>query len=218
LIEATNLTVGANGSKSSSAEILASNDLLAIAKNNVIFRKSSRVEASGDLVIVSDFRGLGSLEMGGGHFEMDAGAQLNSGGPLRIFASKRKETVIGAPLNGAAFVPAPLFVDTDQEQWGSAFPKDFGGIPFALFYQSGLDPLWPTKATCTFAEMFANLKTYEQLLFNAKYFLFSYNKYCYGQLFHPRGMLSSFDLFSEDTEYILRQKYHNSRLKYVESF
>lgn len=94
---------------------------------------------------------------------MDSGAQLNPGGPLRIFTSKREDTVIGAPLNGQAFIPGPLFVDSNQEQWGSAFPKDFGGIPFMVFYKSGLDPLWTTKATQIFAEMFANLATYDQL-------------------------------------------------------
>lgn len=220
LIEARNIDVGQVGTDSSSAEIIATRDLLAIAKQDVILRQASRVEADGDLTLVADFQGLGSLEIGDGIFEIYSGAQLNATGPLRIFTAKRatERFLIDAPLNGVAYVPGPLYVDTGEEQWGSAFPKNVGGFPFTIFYKTGLDPLWPTKSTRIFAEMFANLATYDQLLFDGKCFLFGYDRGCYDQLSHPRGMVSSFDLFSDETEYMLRQKYRNYRLKYVESF
>ena len=68
------------------------------------------------------------------------------------------------------------------------------------------------------SEMFQDLKTYDEFLFNYKYFLFGYDKECYHQHLYPKGILSSFDLYDREMVEILRNKYRNYHLKYVDSF
>ena len=68
------------------------------------------------------------------------------------------------------------------------------------------------------AEMFQNLKTYDDFLFTYKNFLFGYDKGCYHPHLYPKGMISSFDLYHQEMLEMVRPKYRNYHLKYVESF
>jgi len=219
-INTENLDVGFGGTKANSAEMFARNDILVLSEGNVTLRGSSFVHTNvGQLTLVADYNKSDPLEVGDGNFSILAGATLTSAGPLRIFTSTRSSATIDAQLNGVTFVPGPPYVSSATEQWGMAYPDDFGGVPYTLFYKS-LVPGQTVfgKNNQIFGEMFQKLHMYDELLFSCKCFLFGYDPACYDQLLHPKGMVSSFDLFSEEEKYMLRQKYRNYELKYVESF
>lgn len=104
------------------------------------------------------------------------------------------------------------------EQWKGYFSSDSGGVPYTIFYKIGLPTNTYNLATRVFGEMFQNLRTYDELLFSTKCFLLGYDKACYDREFYPKGMISSFDLYGEETYEMLIQKYRNYHTKYVESF
>lgn len=218
-IRTKNIDVGFTGTNPGTAELFAGGNLLVLAEDNVTLRQPSSIcTDAGDITLVADFNESDPLEIGDGNFSIFSGASLISAGALRIFTPKRENIVVEAPLNGAVYLPGPLYVDTPSEQWGSAYPDDFGGFPFTVFYKSALSSTLYNQINQIFGEMFQKLSMYDELLFSCKCFLFGYDKACYDQLFHPKGMVSSFDLFSEEEKSMLRQKYRNYELKYVESF
>ena len=218
-ILSSGISIGRGGSNTHSAEISGSHSVLAISDLDIALNPDSFVHsASGDVTLVVDNQDPESPDIGDGQFVIDSGAQLTAGSALRIFTAKRTQNTIAAPLNGVAFVPGVFLVDSNTEQWGVYFPDTFGGDPFTIFYKVGVSNEAFNQHGRVIAEMFQNLQTYDEFLFCCKYFLYGYDKYCYDQTFHPRGMVSSFDLFRDQMVQMLRQKYRNYHTKYVESF
>lgn len=213
------LEVGVSGGNANSAEMFGAGQLLGISTGDVNLGGASFVHTdSGSLTLVADNNPSDPLKIGDGNFSLLSGATLTSGGPMRIFTSTRSGMTVEAPINGETFVPGPFLVNTSTEQWCTAFPDDFGGTPFTIFYKTCLPITTINENNRIFAEMFQKLHTYDELFFDWHCFLFGYDKACYDQLFHPRGMVSSFDLFRDELEYSLRQRYRNFELKHVESF
>lgn len=211
--------VGLTGSNPNSAEVFAGGNLLVLSTGDVALGGASFVHTgSGSLQLVADYNPEDPLLIGAGDFSLLSGATLTSGGPLRIFTPLRRRMVVQAQVNGVTFVPGSVYMDSPTEQWGVAFPDTFNGFPFTFFYKASFNPFVFNKNNRIFAEMFQKLHAYDELLFGCKCFLFGYDKACYDQQFHPKGMGSSFDLFSEEVEYMLWQKYRNYQLKHVESF
>lgn len=215
-----NLFIGNGGPGPETVQILGGGEVTLIAGDDMVIGPPALItNASGNVTLVVDSDHPSSPDVGGGRFVIDPGSILESAGLLRIYTAKRPQNSIGAPLNGAAYVPGTFFVNTATEQWGSYFAKDFGGTPFTLFYKTGLPKTTFNDYGRAIAEMLLDLKTYDDLLFQCKSFLFGYDKACYDQIFHPKGMLSSYDLFPKEiVETMLRQKYRNYHTKFVESF
>ena len=214
-----NMSIGHTGSNPRSAEIFGSNTVLAIANLDITLNPDSFVHTtSGDLILVVDNGDPDSPDIGDGQFVINSGAELTSGNALRIFTAMRSQNTISAPLNGAAFVPGQFLINSNTEQWGEYFPDNFGGFPFTIFYKVAIPNEAHNEHGRVIAEMFQNLKTYDELLFCCQCFLYKYDKDCCDQTFHPKRMVSSFDLFSEEIEQMLRQNYRNYHTKYVESF
>ena len=218
-ILSSGMSVGQKGSNPRSAEIFGSNTVLAIADLDITLNSDSFVHTtSGDLILVVDNGDPDSPDIGDGQFVINSGAELTSGGALRIFTAKRSQNTISALLNGAPFIPGQFLLNSIFEQWGEYFPDAFGGFPFTIFYKVGIPNETHNEYGRVIAEMFQNLKTYDELLLCCQYFLYGYDKDCYDQIFHPKQMVSSFDFFGEEVEQMLRQNYRNYHTKYVESF
>ncbi len=217
-IEAENIIVFDTGG-SVCEKILATGDVLAIADFDIILRNGSSVTSpNGTITLVVDNHNPESPEIGDGRFILDQGAFIETTGPVRIFTAKRIQNTINNQINGETFDPTLVFLDTATERWATYFPDDFGGVPFAIFYKTGLRNDHQNELWRALAEMFINLRTYDDLLFDCKWFLFGYDNACYDPFFYPKGMVSSFDLFGDETREVLQQKYRNYHTKYVESF
>ena len=200
-------------------EIHATGDILTISDFDILLRNGTSITTqNGSITLVVDNKAPESPEIDDGRFVLDQGTLIQTSGPVRLFTARRIQNSINGPINGANFSPGELFVNSTSEVWGTYFPDDFGGFPFTIFYKTGLPTGIYNELGRTFAEMFQNLHPYDELLFDCKCFLFGYDRACYDQLFHPKGMVSSFDLFGDETREMLRQKYRNYHTKYVESF
>lgn len=94
--------------------------------------------ANGELNLVVDNRFPTVPDIGPGSFILASGGLVEtaSGSNLRIFTGSRSNNQILELLNGEAFVPGPLFVNSGQERWGTYYPSTFfGGPGFTLFYK-----------------------------------------------------------------------------------
>ncbi|NGX59673.1 MAG: Heme/hemopexin-binding protein [Chlamydiae bacterium] len=212
-IEAENITAFGTGS-TVCAKILATGDILAIADFDIILRNGSSVTSpNGSITLVVDNHDPESPDIGDGRFILDQGAFIDTTGPVRIFTAKRIQNSVGGVINGENFVPGLLFLNSATEQWATYFPDEFGGTPFTFFYKSGLPNVHQNELWRALAEMFQNLRTYDDLLYDCKWFLFGYDDACYDPFFYPKGMVSSFDLFGEETREMLRRKYRNYHTK-----
>ncbi len=217
-IEAENI-IALGAASSPCAKILSSGDILAIADFDIHLQKGSSVTSQdGDITLVVDNDAPESPEVGDGRFIIDQGAFIETNGPVRIFTAKQNQNSINSQINNETFVPGEIFVGTATEIWGTYFPDDSGGFPFAIFYKKGLPQSLSNELWRALAEMFQNLRTYDDLLFDYKCFQFGYDNACYDPFFYPKGMVSSFDLFGDETREILRRKYRNYHTKFVESF
>ncbi|MDN3506937.1 MAG: filamentous hemagglutinin N-terminal domain-containing protein [Simkaniaceae bacterium] len=194
--------------------------VLAIAGESMTLESGTSIlSGNGEITLVVDNNAPEPPEIGDGRFILDSGASVGTSGAVRIFTAKRSQNSINAPINGVVFVPGQQFINSETEQWGEYFPEAFGGFPFTIFYKTSfLQSLFTNNGGRAHAEMFQNLQTYDEFLFSLNCFLFGYDSACYNQLTYPRGMVSSFDLFGEETRFMLRQKYRNYHTKYVESF
>lgn len=218
-VRSRNLNVGRNGTTLNSALVFANGDLLTISDKNTVLGPNAEVTSqAGSVTIVVDNDHPNEPEIGQNLFQIDDGATLNALDSLRIFTARRSLNQIGTTLNGANYVPGPLFIDSDTEQWASYFFRGVGGFPFTVFYKTGLPSDIYNLYGASLSEMLQNLRVYDDLLFDAKCFLFEYDRECYFQHIHPKGMRSSFDLLPDESVEVLRQKYRNYHTKYVESF
>lgn len=203
LVTAGNITVG-NGSPID-ALVFANNDLTLIANQDIVLHQNAVVEtAHGTLTFVVDNANPTSPEIGSGRLIIDAGAIVHSGGALRLFTARRSQNQINAPLNGVPFVPGPYLVNSSTEQWGTYYPSSFGGFPFTIFYKDAIPPYINLYAQI-YTQLFEELHLYDELFFQAKCFLFQYDKECYNIRLFPGGMMSSFDLFDEEVYETLEQ-------------
>lgn len=220
-----NLTIESSNLISAVGQIYATGSILAIADRNIALENTSSVESLlGPITLVVDNQEPDEPDVGDGRFILDSTSSistLKNNVPIRIFTAKRPQNEILGLIEGTEFVPGPFFIDSATEQWATYFPDDFGGIPFTIFYKTGILSTIASGNNMfgkIFTEMMQNLRTYDDLLFETKCFLLGYDKECYDQLFHPKGMVSSFDLFGDETKAVLRQKYRNYHTKYVDSF
>jgi len=194
--------------------------VLAAAGESMTLESGSSIQSgSGDVSLLVDGNAPESPGIGNGRFILDPGAVIETSGALRIYTAKRSQNSINSLINGQVFVPGPQYINSSTEQWEEYFPDNFGGFPFTIFYKSGFSQsVFTNNGGRALGEMFQNLQTYDEFLFVSKCFLFGYDSACYNQLTIPKGLVSSFDLFSEEARFMLRQKYRNYHTKYVESF
>lgn len=194
-------------------------DILALAGDDFLIQLESFINSgAGSVILVCDNNNPDRPEIGSGEFFLDDTSMVDSATVLRLFTARRNQNTLLGPLNGAFFSPGPSFINSSTEQWDSYFPEDFGGVPFTIFYKDGLPKTIFNDIGRVISEMFQNLKIYDRLLFRPKCFLLGYDKACYDQLFLPKGMISSFDLFGDRVTDILQQYYRNYHTLYVESF
>lgn len=213
-----NITAGRN-IEFSNANVEALNDFLALAGDDFLIQNGTEiVSMNGSVILVADNNNPDSPEIGDAEFILDATSTIDSATLLRIYTASRSLNTILGLLNGLIFTPGPSFIDSATEQWDSYFPKDFGGVPFTIFYKDGLPKNVFNDIGRVISEMFQDLKIYDRLLFRPKCFLLGYDKACYDQLFLPKGMISSFDLYGDRATEILQQYYRNYHTLWVESF
>lgn len=192
--------------------LYSSQDLVVIADVNMHLGNISNISSVAgqiSLVVDNEF----SSEAGPGQFIKDLGATITTTGPVRIFTAERTQNSIQGLINGAAFVPGPLFIDSATERWGVHFFNPFGGFPFTIFYKDEL-PAYQNAYGIAISEALRDLRIYDELIFVRIPFFLCYDRENY---FRPRGALSGYD-FAEDEEYdMLRQRYRNYNTKYSES-
>ncbi len=172
-----NIEVGVTGAVPDSAILYSSGPLTAIADVDIELGPNSFVENGNfalDLVVDNAFPK--SPALGPGSFIIDAGADLNSPGPLQIFTSRRSQNQINAPLNGVTFVPGPYLLDTPTEQWGTYFPSSFGGAPFTIFYKDQIPSFLP-ELSPAFVEFFDLVKTYNNFIYTLRCFKIGKDNY-----------------------------------------
>jgi filamentous hemagglutinin family protein len=119
-------------------------DILIIANNDMTMNANTSITGTGIINLVVDNQGpvppqIGGVWSGGGRFVMDATASINSALPdaLRIFTACQPLNIISGLLNGAAFVPGPLYVNTNTERWGVWYFDPFFSPPdfYCIFYK-----------------------------------------------------------------------------------
>lgn len=124
---------------------LTGGHLLAIADHSIFIRANAVVHANsatnaGSLTFVVDNAYPSFPGMGSGQFIIEPGAQVFTGGlgaPLRIYTATVGQNAIGAPINGAAFVPGIEFTNSNTQQWGIYYDGgSYGGSLFKFYYKN----------------------------------------------------------------------------------
>jgi hypothetical protein len=185
-----------------------------IADRNLHLGNNSLTQSvSGQVSLVVDNDFPSPSGIGPGQFIKDADAMITTSGPLRIFTARRTQNSIQGLINGVAFVPGPLFVNSATERWGVYFYDPFGGHPFTIFYKDEI-PAYQNAYGIAISEALRDLTPYDELFFQRIPFCLHYDLDNY---FRPRAALTGYD-FAEDEGYdILRQRYRNYNTKYSES-
>lgn len=115
--------------------------LTALAGINFTFASGSfaRVTGGGAMTLVCDNQFPAPPLVGPGEFNLSSTSQLNADGDVLIYTARRVQNSIasGQTINGSPFIPGPLFVNSDTEQWAVYYP---GGTPpigsFKIYYKS----------------------------------------------------------------------------------
>jgi len=144
-----------NLSNTSSIRQFNIGEILVVADRNMNLNGSSLIFTStGFLVLVVDNLFPEPPHFGRGSLFINAagGAQVNaSGGELRIYTSRQSfNTMTGALLNGVAFAPGAVYVDTATEMWDSYWARALGGTPYTVFYKDAattVPPIPPVPPT-----------------------------------------------------------------------
>ncbi|HSX04343.1 MAG TPA: filamentous hemagglutinin N-terminal domain-containing protein [Rhabdochlamydiaceae bacterium] len=209
-----NGVIGTGAGTPGNVEIYSSSDLVMIADQSMHLGNISNIHTiSGQISLVVDNAFPSPPGIGPGQFIKDAGATITTAGPLRIFTATRAQNSIQGLINGVAFVPGPLFINSATERWGVYFFDPFGGFPFTIFYKNEL-PAYQNAYGIAISEALRDLKTYDDFLFVRIPIFLCYDLDNY---YRPRGALSGYD-FAEDEEYdMLRQRFRNYNTKYSES-
>lgn len=207
-----NGVIGTNGGVGLNALLYSSQDLVVIADRSLHLGNNSLTQSvSGQVSLVVDNEN--NQKIGAGQFIKDAAATITTSGPLRIFTARRTQNSIQGLINGAAFVPGSLFVNSSTEKWGAFFYDPFGGFPFTIFYKDEI-PAYQNAYGIAISEALRDLTPYDELFFQRIPFCLHYDLDNY---FRPRAALTGYD-FAEDEGYdILRQRYRNYNTKYSES-
>lgn len=94
------------------------------------------INAGGNLTLVIDNLFPTSPLIGPGFFSIQS--NLSASEQLRIYTAVRDQNQINDLINGAAFVPGTLFVNTDEEMWATYYPGgSYGGGAFTIYYKDG---------------------------------------------------------------------------------
>lgn len=216
-IHVNNALIGTGAGTPGNVEIYSGHDLIFIADQNIHLGAISNVHTvSGQISLVVDNQAPHAPKIGNGEFIIDPGAVVTTAGPLRIFTATRTQNQIHAPLNGALFVPGPLFLDSATEQWESYYFDPFGGFPFTIFYKDAL-PEYQNAYGIAISEALRDLTPYDELIFVRIPFCLRYDR-CNMRLDHyPKSALSGYDFANDEGYDMLRQQYRNYNTKYAES-
>jgi filamentous hemagglutinin family protein len=190
--------------------------LTAVANVDIYLTQNSSVlSTSGDLTLVVDNAYPSSPGIGPGKIVKQATATIaTTGGAVRIFTARQPQNQIAGNINGTLFVPGVQFVDTNLEQWLTYFPSLFGGVPFTIFYKdpSAVSPTAAANAVVPFAELFYDLKNYDDFLFFPHKICAYYERAAYLKS-AQEGSLSTFEVVSDPCHTMLRRVYRNYNTK-----
>lgn len=166
--------VGFLGSLTPPTDVYNPSILLAEAGTNIslntnsggpaqVVNYSTGSDSSISLVVDNDFPtppayGPGSFNMSpGSHILTSLTGGSNPLTPVQIYTSIREQNSMrGVTINGSAFIPGLVGVDTATEQWELWYPQTFGGFPFTIFYKHQLATLQQLSANGVAALLSAN--------------------------------------------------------------
>ncbi len=120
-----------------STVIASANSLTLAAGQSIFLENWSQAVAYGKEGINVNVDGLGAKGIGNGGLFLGPYAAIDSGdGPLKIYCAKRSLNTIQGKLNGFYHFKGPLFVNSNEEQWESFFPKEIvKESSFTFFYK-----------------------------------------------------------------------------------
>ncbi|GAB5412029.1 MAG: hypothetical protein ChlgKO_11430 [Chlamydiales bacterium] len=100
------------------------------------------ISASDSLRLVVDNANPIAPVFGAATFSINSGSDLtmpNSSGEVRIYTVQPSQNTVGTTINGDVFVPTPVDVDDDNNQYGVYFPGGtfVGGAAFRVYYKTG---------------------------------------------------------------------------------
>lgn len=167
-------------------------------------------------LVVDDLFPVSPL-IGPGSFNMGPNVVLQSASPFRVFTARQPLNTIQGPLNGAAFVPGTLFLNTQDEQWATYFFDAFHGVPFTVFYKDDLpseDPIvddiiiiletLAMPGTIATQEVFQEIELFDEFIKWSLDFENDYDKEEHEARSHPENSHSSFDFLDRTHNYIRR--------------
>lgn len=118
-------------------------DFLMIAGLNISLVNSRITAPLSFVTLVVDNCFPASPLIGPGFFNLDGTSSIDPVN-LRIFTARQSQNSISGTLNGVAFVPGTLYVDTATEHWCQYFDFPFAyplsnlGVPYTIFYKDCL--------------------------------------------------------------------------------
>lgn len=113
-------------------------NVLVIAQNNIDFTATGGINSGGTVTLVVDNAFPASPLIGPGAFNMAAGSFITSGGLLSIYTARQQQNSVFGILNGVAFAPGTLYVDTALEMWCLYYPTPLPGTPYTISYKDCL--------------------------------------------------------------------------------
>lgn len=217
-INSRNAFVGNGNGVNGSTEIFSSRNLTMISDSNAQFSPTALVHnINGNLTVVVDNDFPSPPGIGPGQFIYQNGAVISSNGPVRIFTAMRPQNSIQGLLNGAVFVPGPLFVNSATEEWGVYFSPTFSGFPFTIFYKNEL-PASIQQNGLAISEFFKDIETYDDWIFVKKPFCEGYDELMYECQEYPASSLSSEEIICDEKRIMIQRKYRTYQTKFVKSF
>ncbi|MCI0381777.1 MAG: filamentous hemagglutinin N-terminal domain-containing protein [Chlamydiae bacterium] len=219
-IHCLNGHIGSGSAALGHAEIYSQRNLTLIADKSLFLNPDSLIHTvNGTLVLVVDEKNSTRPETGSGRFVKLSTATITTNGPLFIFTSKRDQNFIEGLINGAPFIPGPLYLNSSSEVWDSYFSEGIfvNGFPFTIFYKDGA-PNFRVKYGAAISEAFHDLATYDDFLFVSKYFEVGYDKISYEFEYKNKKALSSYELFRDEILRMIRRTYRNYNTKYIPCF
>lgn len=217
-INSRNAFIGNGNGVGGSTEIFSSRNLTMISNSNTILTPSALVHnVNGNLTIVVDNDFPNPPNFGTGQFVYQEGAVISSNGPVRIFTATRAQNSIQGLLNGAAFVPGPLFIDSATEEWAAYFSEIFSGVPFTIYYKDEL-PAYTQRYGVAISEFFQDIKTYDDWVFAKKFFCEGYDEHLYECQEYPASALTSEEIICDEKRVMIQRKYRTYQTKFVKSF
>lgn len=217
-INSRNAFVGNGNGVNGSTEIFSSRNLTMISDSNAQFSPTALVHnINGNLTVVVDNDFPSPPGIGPGQFIYQNGAVISSNGPVRIFTAMRPQNSIQGLLNGAVFVPGPLFVNSATEEWGVYFSPTFSGFPFTIFYKNEL-PASIQQNGLAISEFFKDIETYDDWIFAKKPFCEGYDELMYECQEYPASSLSSEEIICDEKRIMIQRKYRTYQTKFVKSF